>query len=356
MKRISLLLSGIMMFCGWLGAQNDKISFNKTEHDYGVIGDRDGAVYYDFIFTNNSNEPVIVTNATASCGCTSPIWSREPVEPNKTGKITAVYTPQGRGSFAKSITVYFNKSQIVHLVIKGEVVASESIVKPKTPEEEYPVELGKYLLKSKELKFAQVYLKEKKTIRLEVFNNSDKPVAQKISRLPKQITVEFSSAVIPPKTAATVDVNLMVTDNHLLGNLTGEFTLLIDGVQHSFPYSATVQEDFSKWTATQKANAGRINISSSDINFGDLSSGNSRILKVSNSGKSSLNIHSIKSSDPSITISKPPVSINPGEIAEIKVIVDSKKIKSEHLSTLTIITDDPNKSVVEIAVKANKKS
>ena len=356
MKRICLLLSGFIMFCGWLGAQNDKISFNKTDHDYGVVGDKNGPVYFDFIFTNNTDAPIVVTHAAASCGCTSPIWEKEPVEPKKTGKITAIYTPSNRGSFAKNITVHFSQGQPVNLTIRGEVVDSESIVKPKTPEEEYPVALGSYRLKTKELKFAQVELNQKKTIRLEVFNNSDKQITQKIFKLPKQITVEFSSATIPAKTAATVDVNLNVQDNKLYGNLSDEFILSIDGVKHSFPFTAIVQEDFSKLTAVERANSGKININSSDINFGDFSTGNSRILKIANSGKSSLNIRTIKSSDPSITVVKPPLSINPGEIAEIKIVVDSKKFKPDSSPSLTIITDDPGKPIVEIAVKANKKS
>lgn len=356
MKRISLLLTVLILFCGRVGAQNEKISFNETEHDFGVIGDKDGNVSFDFILKNNSDAPLVITNAQAPCGCTTPAWTREPVEPGKTGTITVSFNPLNQiGSFTKPITITTSQASRYYVSISGEVVRSEAIVRKLSPEEEYPVTIGSYLLKTKELSFGRVDLKEKKTIKLEVFNNSDKPVSQKIQKSPKYITVDFNPVVIPAKTAATIDVNIEALDNNLYGDLSGEITLLINGVSQPFPYSANVIDDFSRWTTTKKANAGKINVSATEINFGNLSSGNSRILKISNSGKSSLNVRTIKINDPSITVSKANFVVNPGEIEEVKINVDNKKIQSNLSSTLAIITDDPNMPVYEIAIKATKK-
>jgi len=355
MKRISLLLYVFVLFCGFLTAQNDKIGFNKISHDFGIIGDKDGSVSYDFILTNKSNAPIVIANVSTSCGCTSPYWTREPIEPKKTGSITITYNPSGQsGQFQKSISISTSDGSRSSLSIRGEVVNSETIVKKLPPEEEYPVSIGNYLLKTKNLSFEQVDLNEKKTITLEVFNNSDKAITQKATKLPKYITVDLDPAVIPAKTAATVNVNLEVLDKSLYGELSGEILLQINGINQSFPYSANVVEDFSKWTASKKANAGKIFMSTSVINFGNLSTGNSRSLKISNSGKSALNIHSIKSYDPAITVSKANFTINPGEIVEVKVNVDSKKVKTDLTSKLLITSDDPNKSIYEITVRANK--
>ena len=354
MKRIGLLLTGIFLFCGLAGAQNEKISMNEKDHNFGVIGDKDGSASFDFILTNNSDAPVVITNVTTSCGCTTPRWTREPIEKGKTGSITVSYNASGKGPFSKSITVTTNQTSPIYLTIRGEVVSSEVLAKRLHPEQEYPVAIGNYLLKTKELSFNRVSLNEKKTISLEVFNNSDKPITQKIFKLPKYITVDFDPVIIPAKTAAKVDVNLEVQDPNLYGDLSGEVILLINEDRQSFTYSATVAEDFSKWTTTQKANAGKINVSASEIKFDNSSSGNSRVLKISNSGKSDLNIHSIKGSDPSITVSKSSLVVTPGEIAEIKVKVDNKKIQSNSSSSLVIITDDPNTPVYKIALTANK--
>ena len=66
---------------------------------------------------------MVISNAQASCGCTTPDWTKEPVMPGKTGKVTASFNSQGRpGNFSKTVTVVSNSEtpQIV-LTIKGEV-------------------------------------------------------------------------------------------------------------------------------------------------------------------------------------------------------------------------------------------
>jgi hypothetical protein len=356
MKRFNLLFTCLILFCGFAVAQNDKISFNETSHDFGEIGERDGNATCEFILTNNSDAPIVITNVQASCGCTKPVWTKEPIEPKKTGTISVSYNPLGRpGSFNKTISVFMlNQTNPIQLKIVGNVVSGEVANKKLTPEEQYPIAMGAYLLKTKDLNFSKIGFKESKSIKLEVFNNSDKPLTQQAVKLPKYLTVAFSPEVIPAKTAATMNVTMEVLDETLFGNLAGKFSLLINGAPQTLSYSATVLDDFSVWTATKKANAGKINLSSTEINFGNFTSGASRTLKISNSGKSPLTVRNIQSSNPSITVSKPHFVVNPGEIAEVKINVDTKKIQSKLSSSLSIFTDDPNMPVSEITVLANK--
>ena len=349
MKRISLLLTGLFLLCGWVEAQNEKISFNETDHNFGVIGEKDGNATFNFILTNNSDEPIVVTNVVASCGCTKPVWTKEPVEPGKKGTISVSYNPLGRvAPFVKTITVTISNQAPVYLKIRGTVVQSF--------QEKYPVALGSYRMKTKDLNFGQIEWKGTKTIHWEVFNNSDKPITQKTLKLPKYLTVNFNPVIIPAKTAGVVDVTLNAQDNSNYGNLSGELELLINEVRQSFSYSATVVDDFSQWEATKKTNAGKINVSDYEMDFGDFSSGNSKTLKIANSGKAPLTVHAIQSSDPLVSISKNHFVINTGEIVEIKVTVDSKKIQSKLSSKLLIITDDPNTPVYEIGVFASIKN
>ena len=355
MKRFSLLLTVLFLLCGWVGAQNEKISFNETEHDFGIIGEKNGNATFDFVLTNKSKDPVVITNVIASCGCTKPTWTKEPIESGKQGIISVAYNPLGRVStFNKNITVYTNNQTTpVTLKIKGTVVQGD--VAKKRPEDNYPVALGSYLLKTKELNFDRVSLKQSKTIRLEVYNNSDNPMTQKMLKAPKYLTVAFIPSTLPAKTAGVVDVTLNVGENNLYGNLEGDFSLLINDVRQPFPFSAVVIDDFSQWTASQRTNAGKININTAEINFGNLSSGNSRTLRIANSGKSALNIRSIQSSDPSVTVSKSHLVINPGDIADVKINLETKKVQTNLSSKLSIISDDPNTPVYEMSVLATNK-
>jgi hypothetical protein len=99
------------------------IAFTETIHDYGTIALKgDGSC--EFKFTNKGNSPLILSNVAASCGCTVPSWTREPVLPGNEGSIKVTYNTAIAGNFTKSITVTSNaKNSPVILVIKGVVVA-----------------------------------------------------------------------------------------------------------------------------------------------------------------------------------------------------------------------------------------
>ncbi|MDR3220010.1 MAG: DUF1573 domain-containing protein [Dysgonamonadaceae bacterium] len=352
MKKIGLVVTCFMLSLCIAFAQNEKISFNEMVHDFGVIGYKDGKVSCNFVVTNKSDAPLVISDVKASCGCTTPSWTKEPIEPGKTGTITAVYSPTGVASFSKSITVYTNLSNPVTLQIKGEVVNGVSVGGTQLPSRDYVEAFGDYALKTKTLNFDRVGAGELKTLHLEVFNKSDKPIAQKVQKLPKYITVKFSEAAVPAKKEAVVEVTLDTKVAGLYGNLQGEINLLINGVSCAFPYSATILDNFEKWLPEKRVNSGRINVNFSQIDFGNFSKGNSRTIKISNSGKTQLNIRNIQLSNPLITVSKKQFSVNPGEIEGVTITVNETMLKSALSSTITIVSDDPSIPLYNVTIIA----
>jgi hypothetical protein len=98
----------------------ENMEFKTDMHDFGTIGEGPDAEY-KFEFKNTGKEPIILSAVTASCGCTAPEWSKEPVLPGKKSVIKAVYHSAGRpGAFNKAITVTSNAGVKV-LTIKGTV-------------------------------------------------------------------------------------------------------------------------------------------------------------------------------------------------------------------------------------------
>jgi hypothetical protein len=96
-----------------LGTTNNQnpdaaMKFSTEEHNFGTVPEGP-SVSTDFEFTNIGKEPIVLSGVQASCGCTTPTWTKEPVMPGKKGKITATYSTQGRpGNFVKTITVNSN--------------------------------------------------------------------------------------------------------------------------------------------------------------------------------------------------------------------------------------------------------
>jgi len=110
-----------------------EIIFERTEYDFGLIS-FDNDATYKFVFKNTGHDPLVLVDVKASCGCTTPTWSKEPVERKDTSCIKVHYDTKRVGPFQKSIMVYSNaKNSPITLSIKGEV---------KKPERKHP-ETGK---------------------------------------------------------------------------------------------------------------------------------------------------------------------------------------------------------------------
>lgn len=129
MKKFVFLFSLILFASAGLviaQEQNSKIVFEKTTHDFGTLKEGDPAVY-TFKFTNKSDKEISLVNVKASCGCTTPSYTREVVKPGATGEIQVSYATQGRpGPINKSVTVtYDTTEQPVYLFIRGDVQRPE---------------------------------------------------------------------------------------------------------------------------------------------------------------------------------------------------------------------------------------
>lgn len=105
------------------------IEFETETLDYGTIANNsDGN--REFKFTNTGTTPLVITNATGSCGCTVPTWPKEAIAPGKSAAIKVHYDTKRTGAFNKSITLVSNAvnapSKIIH--IKGNVNAPAEAV------------------------------------------------------------------------------------------------------------------------------------------------------------------------------------------------------------------------------------
>jgi hypothetical protein len=95
--------------------------------DYGTIAhNADGK--REFVFTNNGNKPLIITNTQGSCGCTVPTSPKEPIAPGAKGIIGVKYATDRVGAFTKTVTVTSNAAgqPTKILTIKGTVLADEA--------------------------------------------------------------------------------------------------------------------------------------------------------------------------------------------------------------------------------------
>lgn len=125
------ILFGMFLIGGMLVAQ-PKIEFKATDNtiDYGTVSRESDNGVRVFEFTNTGNEPLLITNAQSTCGCTVPSFSKEPIAPGASGKIEVKYN-MNPGPIRKTITIESNASNVdsgrIALKIKGEVIVKPEV-------------------------------------------------------------------------------------------------------------------------------------------------------------------------------------------------------------------------------------
>ena len=100
-----------------------RISFEKTEHDFGEIMEGE-KVEYGFKFTNTGNKDLVITSHTTTCGCTVPEYPKGAIAPGEGGVIKVAFNSKGKeGRNNKTITISTNASdRDVALTIKANVI------------------------------------------------------------------------------------------------------------------------------------------------------------------------------------------------------------------------------------------
>ncbi len=102
------------------------IEFTDTEHDFGTIMEGE-KVNRTFKFTNTGQEPLIISNAKATCGCTVPSWPRDPIAPGESSEIEVQFDSKNKGKVggqiqSKRITITANTDPVnSYVTIKGTV-------------------------------------------------------------------------------------------------------------------------------------------------------------------------------------------------------------------------------------------
>lgn len=135
MKRLSMILA--MITIGFTAIAQDgttkiesaggaEMSFETEVIDYGTISQNADGVR-TFKFTNTGSQPLIISNAKGSCGCTVPTWPKKPINPGEEGEIKVKYATNRLGPINKSVTVMSNSTEGTKVLrIKGNVIEKQT--------------------------------------------------------------------------------------------------------------------------------------------------------------------------------------------------------------------------------------
>ena len=337
---LCMALAAVAMF-----AQDPVITFEKTEHDFGKIHEEDGRVSTVFEFKNEGMTPLVLSNVRASCGCTTPTWTKEPVEPGQTGSITVTYNPNGRpGRFQKTVTITSNASEPTKKVyIKGEVLPKQA-----KPVNKYTIAVGALNMKVKTLDLGTVKKGETKNGELEYANLGKEAhkVALDIHAADAYLINQVTLEEVKPNEIGKFVFAIDTKATKLYGPVEVKAYVVIDGKKemseaYELIIKANIVEDFSNLSVEDKQQAPIIE-TAAEKNAGSVVAGKmiKSNLSVKNSGVNPLEIRRVYVNDKHIK-AKAPKAVKSGKKGTISVDINTKGLQpGAYTREVVIITND----------------
>ena len=345
MKKYGLFLV-CLVFSLTAFSQKAFLNFEEKNYDFGKVNEADGKITHVFNFVNKGNSPLVINRVQASCGCTTPTWTKEPIEPGKPGSITVTYNPLGRpGVFTKTITVYSNatEEQIV-LIIKGEVIP-----KATTSNSTYPIEINGLSLKSKVVQMHNINKGNKQERVLEIKNSTSSSIKPTFESIPAYLSVSVSPDILKPNAEGKITFSFDSKKCPQWGPVTDNLSLLVNGQKsksndNRISIYSNIVEDFSHLTIDQKRSSPIVEIPQKTVHLGVIKSGQKRTgsFKISNKGINSLEVRRIINNNLEMRLHQNSLSIGSGKTGQISFDVNTKNLPvGEFKKTITIQTNDP---------------
>ncbi|HBS88547.1 MAG: hypothetical protein A2W91_18070 [Bacteroidetes bacterium GWF2_38_335] len=343
---LSILLLLLFAVCSVGQQLQANISFEKESHNFGTIKEEEGPVTYKFEFTNTGSEPLIISKVRASCGCTTPDWTKEPIAPGGKGVVSAKYNPEKRpGKFDKTVTVESNALEPTKILrISGDVIA-----KPVSMEDVYRYQKGDLRLKNDHVAFTKIGNDEFRTESTDFINSGQQPVKITFADVPEHIKIVADPETVAPGGEGKIIVTYDAKKKNDWGFVIDRVNMILNGNNDSrnrISVSATIEEDFSKWTPEQLAKAPVAIWESKEYDFDTIRQGESVTFeyKLKNEGKTDLIIRKTKASCGCTAVNTGETVIPPGKATVIKTTFNSRGKKAKQNKTITVITNDPKNS------------
>jgi hypothetical protein len=332
-----------------------KIKFEKTTHQFGEL--KKGApAEYAFSFTNVSEEPVTLTRVKASCGCTTPAWTREPVAPGETGEIKVKYNTNRIGPFTKTVTVNYGEQGITRpivLYIKGQVNNTEN-ADPQVASV-YKRPMGNLAFDELIQNLGTVDSDKQATATFKVRNNGPLPISltAEASEHP-ELDITVPAEPLTPGQTALIQITAVGERFAEPGAFTKRITLRTNDQampQKSLTLNGTINKVYSEAELAAMPN---IDFALTEYDAGKVISGEkvTYAYQFTNTGENDLIIESVKASCGCTATAPKDKIIKGGQTSEIVATFDSRGRRGMQQKSITVRSNDPDNGVVVLRLKA----
>ncbi len=353
MKKSGIVVLVLVMWQTWVYAQlAEPLLFNEKIHDFGEILEDKGHAEYEFVFTNNSGRPVKIISVQASCGCTTPDWSKDAIAPGKNGFIKASFDPHDRpGYFDKSLSVATDLSATpVILQIKGTVVDRLT-----EKNELLSAANGNLRLKNNSFNLGKIFInRESSSAEFAVLNEG-------------KGKIEFKETVAPPYIQVTTPRELKPGERSVIkikydARAKGHYGFQSDNIElkttdtsgpvKTFSVYTTIEEYFPSLSTEEMAKAPALAMERYELNFSRVNQGSevNNSLFFVNRGKKNLEIRYIQSNCSCVIASSDKQVLKPGESGTISIRFNTEGRGGTQNKAITVYSNDPRNPVQRVTI------
>ena len=348
---LAALLSGIFS-----AAAQSPVRFDGTAHDFGTIAEDGGAVSHTFRFTNISEQPIVIVNAAASCGCTKAEFSRKPVKAGEDGEIVVRFDPMNYpGAFARKITVFTSAGRLPEqLTVSGRVTP-----RVRTIAERCPLSIGGGVrMDANAHAFGYIEHGNRVGSTFEIVNDSDKEAALRIIPTKESgfLEVRYSERIAPHEEASVNFAYVLPDDCTAYGTLHDTMTIEIDGKQSEYPLTISAIAIDNRDIFADKGEP-EMELSENFIRFEPLKRNDppqSRSITIYNKGEAPLHIRRIETEYGTVAVTMDgdgTVGIG-GQRTITVTIRPEERSFGPQTDRVKIITDDPHSPMRSVRVSA----
>jgi archaellum component FlaF (FlaF/FlaG flagellin family) len=350
-----LRLSNFFLFCisiSAFGQMPEPLFFKEKIHDFGEVIEQNGNVEFEFVFTNNSARPVRILAVQASCGCTTPGWTKEAVAPGKNGFIKASFDPRGRpGYFNKALTVTTDLStNPINLQIKGNVVDKLS------PKEELLTGVnGSLRMKSSSVNIGKIYINKEPSSYDFIIRNEGEEKMDFIGVVAPDYIKVTTPASLEKGERGIIQIRYNAKQKNQYGFHSDNIELkTTDRVMPNKFLSvyATIEEYFPVLSTEELLRAQVMQVEKAEIDIGRVRSGATieQTVRYTNSGKKSLDVRDIQSNCSCVSATFDKKVLKPGESGTITLRFITEGRSGTQNKAVTIYTNDPRNPVQRVTI------
>lgn len=332
--------------------QDGNIKWDKTLHDFGDVSVTDGPLTCTYTVTNNGTEPIAIFEVVSSCGCTNVKWTQAPIQPGKTGTVSATYKNEdGPMPFDKTLTVYISGvKRPVILRLRG--VIHE---KKKSLNELYGAQkLGDLGVKSRQLKTGNLKQGQQVSEQTTIANLGKKPLKISWADVSEELSLKVEPNPIPAGSTATLTYTVTANPAHY-GRKKYTAAPVLNGRKADGVLEITswTQENFTVMKQAERDKGPIPYFDSSTVNLGTASKGErlTAVFTCTNRGKRDLHFYKADADSPALALAEPLSDIAPAKKGSVRFTLDTSSLeKGENVIMVSLTTNSPLRPLVNVFV------